>query len=200
MSGLGRVATFTRRTLRDPEETSALLIASPESGRWSRSRNFGTELGRPPRDIPSNELLRIHNILCTITACQFTTVSRSSVPSQACPEGIWPRSSTSTRKPSASSSGATTAPVWNWRSETVEGVQGARGAVVLPRPLPAAGRGTGRARWTPWSDLMNPARSPRSSYLNFKPGTTRALSAIALIALHGWFPAEVPARPTQPRS
>jgi len=34
---------------------------------------------------------------------------------------------------------------------------------------------------------MNPARSPRSSYLNFKPGTTRALSAIALIALHGWF-------------
>jgi hypothetical protein len=34
---------------------------------------------------------------------------------------------------------------------------------------------------------MNSARSPRSSYLNFKPGTTRALSAIALTALHGWF-------------
>ena len=34
---------------------------------------------------------------------------------------------------------------------------------------------------------MNPARSPRSSYLNFKPSTTRALSAIALISLHGWF-------------
>jgi hypothetical protein len=34
---------------------------------------------------------------------------------------------------------------------------------------------------------MNPARSPRSSYLNLKPGTTRALSAISLIALHGWF-------------
>ena len=34
---------------------------------------------------------------------------------------------------------------------------------------------------------MNPARSPRSSYLNFKPGTTRALSLIALISLHGWF-------------
>jgi hypothetical protein len=34
---------------------------------------------------------------------------------------------------------------------------------------------------------MNPASNPRSSYLNFKPGTTRALSAIALIALHGWF-------------
>jgi hypothetical protein len=34
---------------------------------------------------------------------------------------------------------------------------------------------------------MNSARSPRSSYLHFKPRTTRALSAIALIALHGWF-------------
>jgi hypothetical protein len=34
---------------------------------------------------------------------------------------------------------------------------------------------------------MNPARSPRSSYLNFKPSTSRALSAIALISLHGWF-------------
>jgi hypothetical protein len=34
---------------------------------------------------------------------------------------------------------------------------------------------------------MNPARSPRSSYLNVKPGTTRVLSALALISLHGWF-------------
>jgi hypothetical protein len=34
---------------------------------------------------------------------------------------------------------------------------------------------------------MNAARSPRSSYLNFKPATSRALSAIALVSLHGWF-------------
>ena len=34
---------------------------------------------------------------------------------------------------------------------------------------------------------MNSARSPRSAYLNFKPRTTRGLSAIALIALYGWF-------------
>jgi hypothetical protein len=34
---------------------------------------------------------------------------------------------------------------------------------------------------------MNAARSPKSSYLNFKPGTSRALSAIALVSLHSWF-------------
>ncbi len=34
---------------------------------------------------------------------------------------------------------------------------------------------------------MNPARNPRSSYLNFKPGTTRILSATALVSLHGSF-------------
>lgn len=34
---------------------------------------------------------------------------------------------------------------------------------------------------------MSAARSRRSSYLNFKPGTSRALSAVALVSLHGWF-------------
>lgn len=34
---------------------------------------------------------------------------------------------------------------------------------------------------------MNTPRSPRFSYLQFRPATTRILSATALTSLHGWF-------------